>query len=418
MQMTFLTLLGRSGIPAPQGANGDSACAELLDLDARRLEPGFEIVSAKSRHDSPVLARAWRQLLDGSPSTEKIYQSPEFFRYMVDTADPAEGQFELLVINRKSDGEIVGIVPVRTITQSVDFRFGPRTLFGATLPCVQLLGSAPMLAAEPGLTRQLMHHLLEHFPGHHAISMQALPQSLYQEYCQGHGLDSYVFNGWRDCHTIALPGTFDAYLQKFSSKKRYNLARQVRQLAKEAGEVEVTRIEQPSQVAQMFAAMKGIISQRIYDNLPRQARFESVAANGMLLSYVITAGDEPVGVIVATRSGEVWHVHNIYSAPRYMHLSVGTSTVHLALEDLVTNFSFSDADFGYGTPNHDFRSTHVLKRRGHVMLYRPGSRVGLLLSAHRMYDGAHAALVKRVKQLKKKLDERRSAARRSAADAK
>jgi hypothetical protein len=44
-------------------------------------------------------------------------------------------------------------------------------------------------------------------------------------------------HGWRDCHTVPLPADVDTYLQKLSAKKRYNLSRQVRLLAKEAGEV-------------------------------------------------------------------------------------------------------------------------------------------------------------------------------------
>jgi hypothetical protein len=90
--------------------------------------------------------------------------------------------------------------------------------------------------------------------------------------------------------------------------------------------------------------------------------------------------------------------------------------VHLALEDVITNHNLERADFGYGTPNQDFRSTHVLKTRGHLLVYRAFSLPSMLLAAHRLYDPLHSALVKRVKQAKKQIDQRR-AARRQAAQA-
>ncbi|MFL6672019.1 MAG: GNAT family N-acetyltransferase [Massilia sp.] len=298
--------------------------------------------------------------------------------------------------------------------QCVDFRVGTRTLVSRRLSVIQLLGSAPMLSDDPGLMRYLMNHLLEYFPGAQAIVMQALPQALYDGYCERHGLASYVLHGWRDCHTIPLPPSFEEYLQKYSAKKRYNLSRQVRLLAKEAGPVSVLRIDRPDQVAQLFEAITNVVPRRDYEHLAPPAKFERLAANGLLLSYVIKAGDEAVGAVVATQSCATWLVHNIFSTHKYQHLSAGTSTMHLALEDLITNFSFTDVDFGYGTPSSEFRSTHVLKKRGHVLLYRPVGLTAALLAVHRVYDQAHEALAKHLKQARKKFNERRGARQKRA----
>jgi hypothetical protein len=385
---------------------------------APQADTGFEIIIGTSGYDRPVLDSDWRRMLDDSRSTERLYQSPEFFRYLIETAGPGDGRVELIVIKKKSGSEIVGVVPVRVSTQSIDFRLGTRTLVSRRLSVIQILGSAPMLSDAPGLLRYLMNYLLQYVPGTQAIVMQALTEALYDDYCGSHGLGSYVLHGWRDCHTIPLPASFEEYLQKFSAKKRYNLSRQVRMLAKEAGPVSFERVYRAEQVTGLFEAITSVVPRREYEHLARPAKFERLAANGLLLSYVIRAGEEPVAVVVATQWCGIWHVHNIFSTRKYQHLSAGTSAMHLALEDLIANFSFTDVDFGYGTPSSDFRSTHMLKTRGHVLLYRPVGLTAALLAVHRVYDHAHEALVKHLKQARKKFDERRSARQKRAPEPK
>jgi hypothetical protein len=236
--------------------------------------------------------------------------------------------------------------------------------------------------------------------------MQAVPRELFAPYRQLPGLRSYVADGWRECHTVPLSPCFDEYLQKFSAKKRYNLARQVRLLAKAAGPVSISRIEEVGQVALLFDALGKLLAPGEFANFASRHRYERLAANQLLLSYVVRCGDQPVGVIVATRAPQKWHVHNIFAAQAWHHLSVGTSTIHLALEDVMTHFSFAEADFGYGSPNQDFRSTHVLRTRGHVLAYRPVGAASTMFAAHRVYDLAYSFLAGHAKRLRRELSRR------------
>jgi hypothetical protein len=399
-----------SPLPAKRLASG-------LDAVTRQAPQGeFHFSSAIAHHDAPALQSAWREMLANSRSSEKFYQSPEFFQFLTETAGAGSPDIELLVARRACDGAIAGVVPVRTGTVPVEFRLGTRALFTRKLRVVQLLGSTPMLGNDPRLMPALMDHLLDRFPRHTVVSMQSLPQEFHDEYRGRQGLESYVINGWRECHTIELPPTFDEYLQRFSSKKRYNLARQVRLLAKEVGPVSVVRVDCPERIGEMYAAMGQVVPPSSYAHYVSEPKFQRLAANGLVLSYVIRCGEAPVAVVVATVSCGIWQLHNIFCDKKYLHLSLGTSAVHLALEDVITNHKLERADFGYGTPNQDFRSTHVLKTRGHLLVYRAFSLPSILLAAHRLYDPLHSALVKRVKQAKKQLDQRR-AARRQAAQA-
>jgi hypothetical protein len=209
-----------------------------------------------------------------------------------------------------------------------------------------------------------------------------------------------------------LPKGVDAYLQKFSSKKRYNLSRQVRLLTEAAGALQVVRVEQPEQVAGMLDATVVLDPSEVTDRDAEQRRMEGLARHGLLLSYVIRCGDEDVAVVFGSRSASVWHVHRISCQQKYLHLSVGTSAIHLAVQDVLANFSFNDIDFGYGTPNAEFRSTHVLKARGHVLLHRARSLTALLLTIHGTYDRVNDGLIRQFKRLQKWQAQRKQAAKK------
>jgi hypothetical protein len=362
------------------------------------LDEQFEIASIKTKDERAVISGDWARMMGASPSPEKMYLSPEFFSYLLETGDP-----HLFAVRRRSDGMIVGILPVRERELQLEFRAGRFGSLRARLRTVQLLGSIPMLEDQPGLLDWACRRVLARFPDARALSMQAVPQELAGRFGDLARLRARVVDGWRECHTIPVPASFDEYLHKFSAKKRYNLGRQVKLLVKEAGKLEVTRIERPGQVGLLMEAVAALASARDFAAFPERSRFERLAAHGLLLSYVVTCGGEPVGAIVATNGGDKWHVHNIFSAAKYHHLSAGTSALHVALEDVMNNFSFGEADFGYGTPNRDFRSTHLLRTRGHVLLYRPGGPTAVLVACHCWYGRLYDGLASRVKQWRRRL---------------
>jgi CelD/BcsL family acetyltransferase involved in cellulose biosynthesis len=352
-----------------------------------------------------LMCQAWTGLLAASASEEKLYQTPAFFRYLRESAGAHE-PFALFTVTRRSDAAIVGVVPVRLIRQNIDFRAGPLGCATFSRPLVQILGSVPMLP-ERGLFPELMERVLEHFPQACGVSMQAMPRTVFEGLGALPGWRVRVLDGWRECHTIALPGSFDAYLQRFSSKKRYNLSRQVRLLAAQAGDIALLRIAQPGEVGSLFTALRTLAAPAELTTPQRQQKFERLAANGLLHSYVLRCGEHVIGAIVATRAEGKWHVHNIFGAQAWHHLSPGSTAVHLALKDLLEHDRFAEADFGYGTPNHDFRSTHVLKTRGHVLLYRPRTPLALALAVHRWYARIHDRAASIVKQCLRRMPRRR-----------
>jgi hypothetical protein len=369
----------------------------------------FEFVAAPSDYERSDIQAAWRRLLAAGRSPEKLYQLPEFFRYLMDTAKAGEAACELHIVRRRSDARIVGIVPGRRTTQTVGVRMGPLTLFERHVPVYQVLGSVPLLDEdEHDLSGFVLRSLLQRHPDCRALLMQAMPEEM-ADAISGEGLSPHILNGWQNCHTMPLPEDVDGYLQKLSSKKRYNLSRQVRLLAKEAGEVSLVRVEQAHHVAALVEGMRALMSAEDFARLPSQAKLESQARHGLLHSYLLQCGGQPAALVLGTRSNEVWHVHKIYCKQEYMSFSVGTSIMHLALQDTIADFDFTHADFGYGTPNQEFRATHVLQRRGKMLVCRRRSMADFLFRLHDIQDRMNEALISRVKTVSKQLRQRRQA---------
>jgi hypothetical protein len=375
--------------------------------------PGrFELNVATAYHDRPDILGAWRQMLAEADGPETLYQSPEFFNHLIDTNAGNEASYELFVVRRNSDYAIVGFVPVRLIDMDLDFRLGPLSLFKRTVDACQVLGSVPLLApGEEGLADFVMQQLLARYAKCEVLYMQTMPEDVTAGLDSIAGVSTYVLNGWRACHTQPLPDGVDAYLQKFSAKKRYNLSRQVRLMSEALGPLQVLRIDQPEQVATLLEAMTAVDAARIEEREGAPARMENLARHGLLLSYVIRCGDTDVAAVYGMRSASVWHVYKILCRHEYLHLSVGTSAVHLAVQDVLAHATLKRIDFGYGAPQAEFRSTHVLQTRGHVLLHRARSGTALLLKAHGMCDAVNAALIRQVKRVQAWRARRRRAAK-------
>jgi hypothetical protein len=184
----------------------------------------------------------------------------------------------------------------------------------------------------------------------------------------------------------------------------------VRLLAKAAGEVSLVRIERPDQVASLMDGMQALSSAKEMATQLTQAKYESMARHGLLHAYLLQCGGQTAALVLGSRSDNVWHVHKICCKEEYLALSAGTSVMHLALQDTIEHFDFAAADFGYGTPNQDFRSTHVLQRRGKLMVCQRNGLTSLLFRLHGIQDRLNEALIGHVKTFRKYLKQRRQPA--------
>lgn len=374
----------------------------------------FIVELATHRAADAQFCLAWRALVMAGSSHQKIYQTPEFFQFQRETCGSGE-RMELLAISRRSDRSLAGVIPVRLGRQDVVFCIGRLKLYKASVEMINLLGSVPAAPGGAALTRYFGLQMLAAFPQAKAILMQSLPidsalWTALKTRGDGAGPLGWALMGqWRACHMLPLPPTFKQYLEQFGAKKRYNLNRQIRQLGEQAGTLAMQRIDQPGEVAQMMSALLALVPAARLASLLRPASSEALARRGLLLCYVLRGGDEVLAAVLGTRSPDVWHVHNIFINKKHYALSVGTTAVHLAIKDLMTEHCFESIDFGFGTPNHDFRSSHVLQTRAQVLLFDSTRAVRLLFRAHALFNAVADSAIDKVKALRKTLQALRRA---------
>lgn len=362
----------------------------------------------------PTFCILWQALVADSLSQQKIDQTPAFFKVLQETCNPRE-RLELLTVTRQSDGALAGVVPVRICTQELNFNLGPLKLHTCKIEMINLLGSIPAVPSGSAMADRLVSHLLALFPSSKAVFMQALPldsaqwQHLADIGAGGGVLSTALMGPWRECHTLPLPATFAHYLERFSAKKRYNLNRQIRRLTEQVGMLELERIERPEQVRAMMEALSALLSEAEWKTVLSEKHFTALAAHGLLLCHVLRAGGQVLAAILATRSPDTLHVHNIFVEKKHLALSVGTSAVHLAIKDLTGLGCLRAIDFGYGTPNHEFRSSHVLETRAQVLLFDNTKSISLLFFMHRHCAAVSEGLISTAKWIRKHVQALRKA---------
>jgi hypothetical protein len=374
----------------------------------------FVVVVATERASDPAFCILWQALVADSASPQKIYQGPDYFHFLKDTCKPGE-RIELLTVMRLSDAAIVGVVPVRLQGHTLHFRLGSLELGKIQVNMINLLGSIPAVPACPAVIGYLGTQLLALFPSARAVFMQAVPAaSGHWRDLNGIGarpLATSLLCPWRDCHTVPLPPSFDCYLDKFSAKKRYNLNRQIRQLSEHAGELQMERIEHPAQVASLCAALAVLLGQDERDARPGAAMYLALAARRLLLCHVLRAGGQVIAAVIGTKSAGTLHIHNIFVGKSHAAFSVGTTAMHLTIKDVIGLGQVATIDFGYGTPNHEFRSSHVLERRAQVLLYDDTRSASLLFFMHRHFTAATEGLIGMVKAVRRQWQQVRKAIR-------
>jgi CelD/BcsL family acetyltransferase involved in cellulose biosynthesis len=329
---------------------------------------------------SPEFRAEWVRLLRARTNHDALYQSPEFFEHLHATASPES--LSMLSV-RATDGSLVGAVPLQIVCWPLTFSLSDRLVGKANLRTVVILGSQPLIPSDPGLHGQLLATISATFRDCDAIAMSSVPvDSFLWRYCHEapavrRDFLIYVPNGKQICHTIPLPATFDDYLAKLGTKKRYNLRRQVRRLCESAsGALTLRRIESPGDIPALIEAMKSLRCRLPWDH--HAARLDDVgvlrkvtdlAARGMLLSYLLVSNGRPCAVAIGMQGNGVYRLNEMGHDDSLASLSPGSTLLFMMIEDLIGH-GLALIDLGWGEPVYRHSSTNVYVERGMIFLLR------------------------------------------------
>jgi hypothetical protein len=108
-----------------------------------------------------------------------------------------------------------------------------------------------------------------------------------------------------------------------------------------------------------------------------------LAKRGLLRNYVLMSGDQYIGQIAGCQYRNIYSVSSLGHNRELAKFSPGTTTLYLAVEDLLSHRPVDTIDMGFGEPRHR-HSTQVVFKHAHVILFRK-------TFVNSLYRGTHAA---------------------------
>lgn len=350
---------------------------------------GYTFRDATGDVDDPQFVGVWRKLLERSDNSQKVYQSPEYFCFLRTRMANTAKRLICLEIRDEQTGEICGIVPISSGAMSLSMPVTRSIKIPINVPAFDILGSEPLMPMNVELVTALLRFIHRTIVPSPVLSMQAMRASgAFYGHLSGLEkgsplLNVFVIDGFRDCHMTTLPPSFAQYLTQFSSKKKYNLNRQVRLLKEAIPNLRLRRLQTREDVpALMQAIEKFHPGERPGTAASRKESFEMQADSNMLLGYVLESDSAQYGVVIGKRYGDKFYVHNINCDEAYQKLSIGTSIMHMVIEDLTDALQMSSVDYGYGSPTYQYNSSNTVESRGRVIIYSRRLSLQMLFLAH------------------------------------
>src|SRR6185312_1236268 len=174
----------------------------------------YSLHLAQDCWDSPEIGEAWLGLIGGRRDEDVLGKSPELVDHMRTIFDPA--QFHLSTVY-DGNGAIQGVVPLRVMPSGLRIDIRGRVLWQSRSRVVNILGSLPLLPADPVPHDLLFDALDREFAACEGISLPSVPtESFLWQYIRDseflrRKFTPYLVHGVRGCHTIPLPSTVEEY---------------------------------------------------------------------------------------------------------------------------------------------------------------------------------------------------------------
>ncbi len=349
------------------------------------------------------IRRTWDSMLAFRLNSDLPHQSPDFFHYLQDTEDALN--ISLLAVRAGGTRDVVGIVPLRIMPFHLGYSVGQALLVETGFPSVTILGSEPLLPESPELYYELFGNILNKYKSCSVICMQQVPtNSFLWKYIQSSPTLQrqflvYVPQGVRNCHRIPVPPTENAYMEKMSAKRCYNLRRQEKLLSHAGnGILELVRIDKPEQLPLFFSALDRLAPDRVRKQKHdlTHSEYFSLAEKGLLLCYVLKCGEQPCALSMGLRYGPVHRIYKFYHDSALARFSPGTTLQQMLIRDVISIGGISSIDLGFGSPAYEHTSTNEIEQRGEITLFRRTFTNRLHIASHTFFS----ILVARIKKLR------------------
>lgn len=202
-------------------------------------------------------------------------------------------------------------------------------------------------------------------------------------------------------YSIDLRGTFAEYLQKFSAKQRYNLAREVRKFAEfSGGKIDCRTFLSADEMKEFYRYGNQISANSwkrelggpgLSGTVPETEALR-LAETCLARGYVLFHEQKPVAYVFCHAKHEHLMYRHIGYDQKYAKWSPGTVLLYLILERLFAEHRHEHLDLGEGTQAYkSFFSTHCV-RCVRVFYFRRTLRNFAIVGAHCALTKASIAL--------------------------
>jgi CelD/BcsL family acetyltransferase involved in cellulose biosynthesis len=191
---------------------------------------------------------------------------------------------------------------------------------------------------------------------------------------------------------IQLPASFEEYLGKFSAKTRQTLKYKVRKLEKACGgKLSVECVRRPSEVDRFLEraervsrrSWQGTRLDQVIQAETLGPRIRAFAEAGMLRSYVLSSGEEPIAFVLGVQADGVYDYEHPAYDPAYAAHHPGTVLLYRLLEDLFAHDRPELFDFGYGENEYKRIFSNLTEDAANVMLVHKGASLAVPYGLHR-----------------------------------
>ena len=371
--MRIISTEGRAALRSVRHV-GRTFRIRIISAEAARLEHG-------------VLGK-WEELLQQSPGTTLMYQSPAYLNHLAKLRTDCA----FLAVIECDKGTVIGVVPLRKSPVLLKFDARQWRIAKASFPGIRILGGTLLTPHAPEMFEALYREIARFFPNCAAIEMSGLSTTsllwnvLQTSPALKQDFAVYAPHGPRNCHTALVPESFAEYLKQFGRKKSYNLKRQIRLLeAFGNGSLVLQRIDSVAGVEvfrNAWAALGGPAS-RDGDRELSDIELMDFAERGLLLNYVLSVNGKPCALAVGTLFKDTLVQHSFRHDLEMSRLSPGTVLQTLMMKDLAEHRLVRRIDYGFGEPQ--YRLANLIDERVTAILIRKSAINRLLIGSHRLF---------------------------------
>jgi CelD/BcsL family acetyltransferase involved in cellulose biosynthesis len=345
-------LSSHTAFPAPRAAGEDAGSAGT--------EP--QVVIIRTMEELQRFLPEWREFLARGAQGTSFESDPVNVEQVL---REAKGHSPLLVVVRRG-GRIECIAPFYVHRARFRLKLSVLTLVSLPVRMLKLFGEQIQYAADCHLDEcfeAVFAELRRHRKLFNFIIFYKLDCSeALWKFCSDLPARGIPFRsilasaGIEKVHQVRISGTHEAYLASLTPSTRQELRRKTRRFFDNGrGKlVKVTRAEQVKEfLDQLATVFRNSWQAKTFGYYPRntesqQRRFERIAAEGWLRSYVLLYDGQPIAFEAGCQYGGRYYAGECGFDPSKSQLGPGSVLMHLVIEDLFKEDPPEFLDFGLG----------------------------------------------------------------------